>query len=334
VARASRQLAGDSKGDANGGARNAAKATGDGKRLLKRILHAAEDVTLQRSSVDFAPYNPRQMKPAAFKKLCDSVRKNGLVQKPLVNKRSVEKGFPEGSRMTFVAGHQRIRAVDKIGGTTEYEFGAQVIDVDLPTEKALNVALNNPTLQAQFDMELLQGVLESIADDGGDPQEAGFAAAEFEMMFDSAKLAGLFKEQEEAESDYVNQLQAMKEAGKSPAARAGTEGGEQRDVGSDDVGSNGDAAPTTPPPDNQPFNADQAVKDDLRAKRERYKASRANDDAGDVMLTVVFDDPEQLRDFMQRFRLDDVRYFDAEQFAASLGVDWPAAGGGAGDLFG
>ena len=126
-----------------------------------------------------APYNPRKISPQALKGLVESIKRFGLVQPILVNKRT---GL-------VVGGHQRIEAMKKAAMTT-----AQVGYVDLSDdeETALNIALNSPAISGQFTDDL-QGLLDGLREElphefvdlrfddlikditatgGGDPDEA------------------------------------------------------------------------------------------------------------------------------------------------------------------
>jgi DNA modification methylase len=84
-----------------------------------------------------APYNPRQISAKAMKGLRASIKRFGLVQPIVFNRRSGH----------VVGGHQRIDALKTLG-----ETAAQVVVVDLPEseEKALNVSLNNPGIAGEF----------------------------------------------------------------------------------------------------------------------------------------------------------------------------------------
>ncbi|RLF27571.1 MAG: DNA modification methylase, partial [Thermoplasmata archaeon] len=80
------------------------------------------------SKIAPAPYNPREISDKALEGLTASIREFGLVEPLVWNKRTKR----------LVAGHQRLKALQKLGATE-----AEVVVVDLPEsrEKALNVAL-------------------------------------------------------------------------------------------------------------------------------------------------------------------------------------------------
>lgn len=96
-----------------------------------------------------APFNPRTITEEAARGLRASIRRFGLVQ-PIVWNRRTER---------VVGGHQRIDALKALGKTE-----AQVVVVDLPEseEKALNVTLNNPAIAGEFTDDL-QAILAEIS---------------------------------------------------------------------------------------------------------------------------------------------------------------------------
>lgn len=88
-----------------------------------------------------APYNPRQISPEALAGLRGSVERFGLVEPVVWNRRTGN----------VVGGHQRLKVLQAMG-----ESETQVIVVDLPEaeEKALNVALNSPSIAGEFTPEI------------------------------------------------------------------------------------------------------------------------------------------------------------------------------------
>jgi DNA modification methylase len=97
--------------------------------------------TKQLSTLMPAPYNPRTISPEALAGLRGSVERFGLVE-PVVWNRATGH---------VVGGHQRLRVLQAMGETE-----TQVVVVDLleAEEKALNVALNNPSIAGEFTPEL------------------------------------------------------------------------------------------------------------------------------------------------------------------------------------
>jgi DNA modification methylase len=123
-----------------------------------------------------APYNPRTITEEAAKGLRASIRRFGLVQPIVWNRRT--------SRV--VGGHQRIGALQALGKTE-----AQVVVVDLPEteEKALNVTLNNPAIGGEFTDDL-QAILAELS---ANP-EIEFEELQLDALLD-ASLNGIVEDE-------------------------------------------------------------------------------------------------------------------------------------------
>lgn len=104
--------------------------------------------TMKVSELKPAPYNPRKITEKAKAGLRSSIKRFGLVEPIIVNKRT---GY-------VVGGHQRLDILKDIGAIT-----TPVVEVDLASqeEKALNVALNNPSIAGEF-TDALAGIIEGI----------------------------------------------------------------------------------------------------------------------------------------------------------------------------
>jgi len=88
-----------------------------------------------------APYNPRQITPAALAGLQESLAKFGLLAPLVVNKRTGN----------LIAGHQKLKILQTAGVATA---PAVMVDFDEPTEKAANLALNSPAIAGTFTADL------------------------------------------------------------------------------------------------------------------------------------------------------------------------------------
>lgn len=97
-----------------------------------------------------APYNPRKISVAAMKGLRQSLKRFGLVQPIVWNKRS---GL-------VVGGHQRLVALRAEGAA---QADVVVVDLDDKDERALNITLNNPKIGGDFTPDL-DVLLEEIRD--------------------------------------------------------------------------------------------------------------------------------------------------------------------------
>jgi len=93
-----------------------------------------------------APYNPRVISADALEGLGKVLTEFGLVEPLVWNKRTGN----------LVGGHQRLKALVEQGET---EVDVSVVDLDSEREKALNIALNNPKLQGEFNWPALGDLL-------------------------------------------------------------------------------------------------------------------------------------------------------------------------------
>lgn len=128
---------------------------------------AADDVegwvdVLHLESLNDAPYNPRKMSDAAREKLRRGLETFGFID-PMVVRRSDN---------LVVGGHQRRREAIALG----FEEGP-VVYLDQLTDQeaaALNVLLNNPDAQGEWDMGKLSEVLSTLDAEGFDATLSGF----------------------------------------------------------------------------------------------------------------------------------------------------------------
>ena len=88
-----------------------------------------------------APYNPRTIDAQALSGLTSSIDRWGVVEPVIWNRRTGH----------VVGGHQRLRALAALGETATEVV---VVDLDEIEEKALNVALNSPSIAGEFTVEL------------------------------------------------------------------------------------------------------------------------------------------------------------------------------------
>jgi len=139
-------------------------------------LETYEIVQIARSQLVDAPYNPRLIGEAEKRKLKAGLKKHGLVAPITWNARTGH----------IVSGHQRIKLLDALAGSPDYELTVARIDVDEAREKELNILLNNPNAQGDWDMERLNELLR-LPD--LDLQGAGFDHADVYRLFGESSLA-------------------------------------------------------------------------------------------------------------------------------------------------
>ena len=119
-----------------------------------------------------AEYNPRiDLQPGdpEFEKLKRSIEEFGYVEPVIWNSRTGN----------VVGGHQRLKVMKHLGYT---EVDCVILDIDIQKEKALNIALNK--ISGDWDDELLNALLQDLADSGFDTTLTGFEMAEISEMFD------------------------------------------------------------------------------------------------------------------------------------------------------
>ncbi|MBU1073607.1 ParB N-terminal domain-containing protein, partial [bacterium] len=142
------------------------------------------DLNLERKRIaDLtpAPYNPRTISSDALAGLQASVDRFGLVEPVVWNRRTGH----------VVGGHQRLKALEALGET---ETQVVVVDLDEAEEKALNVALNSPSIAGEFTPELhtLLAEIEAAMPDLADALRFDDLAAELKhLLSDLAPEDGL-----------------------------------------------------------------------------------------------------------------------------------------------
>lgn len=110
--------------------------------MAKSKFQKYETETIKRENIKNAPYNPRIMDKDAADRLRKEIRQNGLVAAPVWNRRTGN----------IVGGHQRIKQLDTLEKSQDYELTVCVIDVDEKQEAILNVELNNASIQGEWDL--------------------------------------------------------------------------------------------------------------------------------------------------------------------------------------
>lgn len=127
--------------------------------------------TIARTQIRNAPYNPRIMDKSAKKRLKEAIRKHGLVSALTWNRRTGN----------LVGGHQRLEQLDALEGNQDYELTVNVVDVSEREEAELNVQLNNPSMQGDWDLDKLANMAEEFSLSVDD---MGFSQADAEFLFD------------------------------------------------------------------------------------------------------------------------------------------------------
>ncbi|MCL1986890.1 MAG: ParB N-terminal domain-containing protein [Firmicutes bacterium] len=156
---------------------------------MNKTKHQAFVVqTVNRSEINFADYNPRKIDELNKKALKKAIKTDGLVETPVWNKRTGN----------LVSGHQRLTILDELERNQNYKLDVAVIDVDLPVrqagekaEVALNVKLNNASMQGHYDYDALLDLSQDY--DLNLTEDMGFS--EYDMQF-LDEFSELYKEPE------------------------------------------------------------------------------------------------------------------------------------------
>lgn len=169
--------------------------------MAKSKYQAYDTETINRSEIKNAPYNPRIMDEKAKQRLKKNIAKHGLVAALTWNKRTGN----------LVGGHQRLEQLDSLEKNKDYELTVCVVDVDEKEEAALNVQLNNPSMQGEWDFDKLAMMSEEF--DLDFQEDLGFTESDIDFMFEGDdRFSQLFETQEG--EDMRGDLEKVKEARK------------------------------------------------------------------------------------------------------------------------
>lgn len=281
-------------------------------------------VTIDRRKIKNAPYNPRTISPAQRRKLAASLKRFKLVEPLVWNVRTGN----------LVGGHQRLSVIDDIEGTDEYSLTVARINVDDATEKALNIALNNPEAQGQYDLDLLADTIASIHETSPTLiQDAGFDVSNLSMMFGDSFLTGDAAKQAESDAPLVEQLNDMYEVGAAAdkQRKAATSGGNGQPATASSDASQPPASQSADDPNDSPDATDGEqtygqkgwTKQDFKDRRREYADRRSTLDESNMHLTIVFDSGEQLGEFLGQLGLNqNLTMIDAVTILPLLGVEF------------
>ena len=141
----------------------------DPEAKLSKLI-TFEPKQLHRRDIKLAEYNPRYLQEEARHDLTKNLKHFGLVEPLVWNKRTGN----------LVGGHQRISIMDAEEGGENYLLHVAVVDLDPKAEKELNIALNNPHLTGDYDMQKLG---EMFKGKEVEAENTGFSPAQIYSMF-------------------------------------------------------------------------------------------------------------------------------------------------------
>lgn len=166
--------------------------------MAKSKFENFEVETIHRSRIKNAEYNPRYMGEREKKRLRAALKENGLVSALTWNRRTGN----------LVGGHQRLEQLDALEKNEDYELTVCVVDVDEKQEAKLNVQLNNPSMQGEWDVDKLY---EMTQDFDLSMEDMGFSSTDAAYLFDGdEKFVDLFETPEAQEEK--GKLKQIKEA--------------------------------------------------------------------------------------------------------------------------
>lgn len=167
--------------------------------MAKSKYENYETEIITRSMIKNAEYNPRLMDKEAKKRLKKSIAKHGLVSALTWNKRTGN----------LVGGHQRLEQLDALEKSKDYELTVCVVDVDEREEATLNVQLNNPSMQGDWDFDKLANMAEEFDLDLS--EDMGFTDTDIDLMFDGDDRFSQLFESKESE-DLRGAVEKVKQA--------------------------------------------------------------------------------------------------------------------------
>lgn len=122
------------------------------------MIKQNKSITIKRSQIVLAGYNPRTISQSAKRLLKNNLESAGLMGGIVWNKTTGH----------LVSGHQRISILDRSykykddDPATDYDIEVVEVELTEEEEKAQNIFLNNPNGQGMFDTDKLKIVMQDI----------------------------------------------------------------------------------------------------------------------------------------------------------------------------
>lgn len=120
-------------------------------------IYKSETVEINRSQINFAPYNPRKHNTKVVESIVRNFKKVGYLGGIVWNETT---GY-------LVSGHKRVEAYDIVNKYTgnndaDYVIKVEKVSFDEKTEKEQNIYMNAADSQGEFDFEKLAPILYEI----------------------------------------------------------------------------------------------------------------------------------------------------------------------------
>lgn len=151
-------------------------------------MHFLQDyvmLTVHRSQINEAKYNPRIINDQNYKDLKKSLKKIKLREPLIWNKTSGN----------LIGGHQRLKILDeewqKKYKNLDYDLIVAAVELDYKQEIELNIALNNPRLMGDYSIEKMNKILSNEEFPDIDFEIAGIKDEDLQIFGIEADLKNL-----------------------------------------------------------------------------------------------------------------------------------------------
>jgi len=123
----------------------------------KQLFNQSETVTINRSQINFAPYNPKNHSKEAIAQQKKNFKRVGFLGGVVWNK----------TTGNLISGHKRIMSMDSLfkydgSAETDYRVKVEQVEFDIKTEKEQNIYMDAASTNTQQDVDLLRIMLPDI----------------------------------------------------------------------------------------------------------------------------------------------------------------------------
>ncbi|MCK0201355.1 DNA methylase [Ornithobacterium rhinotracheale] len=174
---------------------------------MQNKIKQSETRVIKRSEITPAPYNPRTITDEARKALKKNIKKNGIIGGMVWNEETTN----------LVSGHQKLSIADEVNkynpttGENDYDIKVEVINVDLKTEKELNIFFNSKSVQGEMNYAKLAVLLPDIDVDLAGLDDVDLSLIDLELPKDVNIEIPTFEPQAEKKEE-AQQLQEEEDA--------------------------------------------------------------------------------------------------------------------------
>lgn len=179
---------------------------------MQNKIKQSETRIIKRSEITPAPYNPRTITDEARKALKKNIKKNGIIGGMVWNEETTN----------LVSGHQKLSIADEVNKynpateENDYDIKVEVINVDLKTEKELNIFFNSKSVQGEMDYAKLAIMLPDIDVDLAGLDDVDLSLIDIELPEDVNIEIPTFEPQAEKKEE-AQQLQEEEDNDDQPS---------------------------------------------------------------------------------------------------------------------